>query len=144
MGLQIAECRLQIARPNQSAFCSQSAFCNLQSAITAATLFVLVVAADSVAQTPTFNQDVARILYARCVTCHRPGEAAPMSLVTYDDARPWVRAIRARVSAREMPPWFADPRFGRPFVNDPRLTDPEIQTIVEWVDAGAPRGSGEA
>src|SRR5262245_37467736 len=111
----------------------------------ALTLILLAVtAADSSAQTPTFNQDVARILNARCVTCHRPGEAAPMSLVTYDDARPWVRSIRARVAAREMPPWFADPRFGRPFVNDPRLTDAEVQAIVSWVDGGAPRGSGEA
>jgi hypothetical protein len=68
-----------------------------------------------------------------------------MSLVTYEDARPWVRSmIRTRVAAREMPPWFADPRFGRPFVGDPRLTDAEIRTIVAWVDGGAPRGDGDA
>jgi mono/diheme cytochrome c family protein len=110
----------------------------------ALTVIFVAVAADSSAQPRTFNQDVARIFYDKCVTCHRPGEVAPMSLVTYEDARPWVRSIRARVAAREMPPWFADPRFGRAFVNDPRLTDAEIQAIVAWVDAGAPRGSGEA
>jgi hypothetical protein len=114
--------------------------------LVALTLIVLAVTvADSSAQSPpTFNLDVARILYDKCVTCHRPGEVAPMSLVTYEDTRPWVRAIQTRVAAREMPPWFADPRFGRPFVNDPRLSDAEIRTIVEWVDGGAPRGSGEA
>src|SRR4030095_11550516 len=105
---------------------------------------LLAVSRDSAAQSPTFNQDVARILYDKCVHCHRPGEAAPMCLVTYEDRRPWVRAIRTRVAAREMPPWFADPRFGRPFLDDPRLTDAEIRTIVEWIDGGAPRGSGEA
>jgi hypothetical protein len=66
-----------------------------------------------------------------------------MSLLTYEEARPWVRAIRTRVAAREMPPWFADPRFGRGFVNDPRLTDAELHTILAWVDGGAPRGSGD-
>jgi mono/diheme cytochrome c family protein len=112
----------------------------------ALTLIALAVAtADSHAQSPpTFNQDVARILHAKCVTCHRPGEVAPMSLMTYEDTRPWVRAIRTRVATREMPPWFADPRFGRPFVNDPRLTDAEIRTVVAWVDAGSSRGPGEA
>jgi hypothetical protein len=113
----------------------------LRSALTLIVLAITV--ATSFAQSPTFNQDVARIFYDKCVNCHRPGEVAPMSLVTYEDARPWVRAIRTRVAAREMPPWFADPRFGRPFVNDPRLTDGEIQAVVAWVDAGAPRGSGE-
>jgi len=106
---------------------------------------IAIAAAGSHAQSPpTFNQDVARILHAKCVSCHRPGEVAPMSLVTYDDARPWVRAIRTRVAAREMPPWFADPKFGRAFVNDPRLTDAEIRTVVDWIDGGAPRGSGDA
>jgi hypothetical protein len=127
--------------PNQSALCNQSAFCILQSAIAA--LVLLAVASDGYAQPPTFNQNVAPIFYARCVSCHRPGEVAPMSLLTYEEARPWVRAIRTRVAAREMPPWFADPRFGRGFVNDPRLTDAELHTILAWVDGGAPRGSGD-
>jgi mono/diheme cytochrome c family protein len=91
---------------------------------------------------PTFNRDVAQIFYGRCVSCHRPGQAAPMSLLTYQDARPWARAIRARVAGREMPPWFADPRFGRNLAHDPRLTDREIATVLGWVDAGAPEGAG--
>src|SRR5439155_8564141 len=90
---------------------------------------------------PTFNGDVAPILYSKCVTCHRSGEAAPMPLLTYDDARPWARAIKARVAAREMPPWLADPKVGRPLANNPSLTDAQIATIVAWVDAGAPRGN---
>src|SRR5216683_6550952 len=67
--------------------------------------------------TPTFAKHVAPILYRSCVTCHRPGEVAPMSLISYDDVRPWARSIRAKVLAREMPPWHADPQHGK-FSND--------------------------
>jgi hypothetical protein len=91
---------------------------------------------------PTFNRDVAPILFRRCAGCHRPGEAAPMSLMTYRDARPWARAIRAQVAARDMPPWPADPAFSRPLVDDPRLSTTEIATIVAWADGGAPEGDG--
>src|SRR5579862_459556 len=87
----------------------------------------------------TFSHDVAPILYRKCVSCHRPGEAAPMSLLTYDDARPYVRAIKDKVASRQMPPWFADPAVGA-FANDPRLTDTEIATIASWADGGAPQG----
>ena len=87
----------------------------------------------------TFTKDVAPILYNRCVECHRPGEVAPMSLLTYKDARPWAKAIRERVLERSMPPWLADPRYGH-FENDRRLTQKEIDTVVAWVDAGAPKG----
>src|SRR5215510_10548571 len=90
----------------------------------------------------TFARDVASILYSKCVTCHRAGEVAPMSLLTYEEARPWARAIKEKVLLREMPPWFADPKYGT-FANDPRLTDKEIQTIVSWVDAGAQRGDAK-
>ena len=90
----------------------------------------------------TFARDVAPILYSKCVTCHRAGEVAPMSLLTYEEARPWARAIKEKVLLREMPPWFADPKYGT-FANDPRLTDKEIQTIVSWVDAGAQRGDAK-
>jgi mono/diheme cytochrome c family protein len=95
-------------------------------------------AADAKAA-PTFAKDVAPILYKSCVECHRPTMFAPMALVTYDDARPWARSIKQRVSARTMPPWGADSPHGL-FKNDPRLTDEEVATIVAWVDAGAPRG----
>ena len=89
---------------------------------------------------PTFNKDVAPIFQENCQTCHRPGEAAPMSLLTYEDARPWARAIKEKVVRREMPPWHADPASGE-FENDRRLTDAQIQTITRWVDAGAQRGN---
>jgi hypothetical protein len=90
---------------------------------------------------PTFNKEVAPILYARCITCHRPGEIGPMSLLSYEDAVPWARAIKVRVLAREMPPWPADPRYGK-FRNEHRLTDAQIATLVGWIDGGAPRGDG--
>jgi hypothetical protein len=88
---------------------------------------------------PTFSKDVAPILYSKCVTCHRPGEVAPMSLITYKDARPWARAIRDKVVAREMPPWFADPAHGT-FRNDRSLTQAQIDVITKWVDGGARQG----
>ncbi len=92
------------------------------------------------ADAPTFSKDVAPILYANCVSCHRPGEVAPMSLRSYDEVRPWARSIKDKVAKREMPPWFADPAHGT-FANDARLSDAHIATIVRWVDAGAPRGN---
>lgn len=91
------------------------------------------------ADTPTFTEDVAPILYENCVVCHRAGETAPMSLITYQETRPWSRSIKSKVLAGEMPPWHADPSVGR-FLNERRLTDAERDTIVAWVDAGAPEG----
>jgi len=90
----------------------------------------------------TFTKDVAPILQARCQSCHRPNTFAPMSLLTYEDARPWARSIKQKVVAREMPPWYIDKNVGvRHFKNDVSLTDQEIATIVQWVDGGAPKGS---
>ena len=90
----------------------------------------------------TFAKDVAPILQKNCQVCHRPGSIAPMSLLTYVDARPWARSIRQKVAAREMPPWFIDRNVGvQHFSNDVSLTDHEIATIVKWVDAGAPQGN---
>ena len=91
------------------------------------------------AVTPTFTKDVAPILYASCAGCHRPGEVAPMSLLSYDDVRPWAKSIRKKVTSREMPPWGADPHYGK-FKDDRSLSDAQIQTITAWVDAGAPKG----
>ena len=88
----------------------------------------------------TFHRDVAPLLQKRCQTCHRPGDIGTMSLITYEQTRPWAKAIRAAVLQREMPPWHADPRYGS-FSNDRSLTDAEIQTLVRWVDIGAPEGS---
>ncbi|MCH7748769.1 MAG: thiol-disulfide isomerase [Acidobacteria bacterium] len=90
--------------------------------------------------TPTFTKDVAPILFENCVACHRPNHLAPMSLMTYDDARPWARAVKTKVLAREMPPWGADSSI-RAYKNDASLTQAEIDTIAAWVDGGAPRGN---
>ncbi len=92
--------------------------------------------------TVTFTKDVAPILQRSCVTCHRPGESAPMSLMTYEDARPWARSIKARTTAREMPPWHIDRNIGiTKFKDDPSLSDEEIAVIAKWVDSNAPRGN---
>jgi mono/diheme cytochrome c family protein len=97
-------------------------------------------AADRPADTAvTFAKDVAPIFNKSCVECHRPTMFAPMSLTTYDDARPWARSVKQRVVSRTMPPWGADPAHGT-FKNDPRLSESDIATIVAWVDGGAPRG----
>ena len=101
------------------------------------------VPAGAAAETPTYNADVGQILFDNCASCHRPNQVAPMSLLSYRDARPWARAIKAKVVAREMPPWFADPRFGE-FENDTSLSDEDIAAIVAWVDGGAPEGDGQA
>jgi hypothetical protein len=91
---------------------------------------------------PTFTKDVAPILQRACQSCHRPGSIAPMSLLTYEEARPWARAIKTRVSARQMPPWHVDRSIGiRKFKDDPSLTDAEVATIVAWADGGATRGN---
>ena len=92
------------------------------------------------AESPTFYKDVLPILQANCQSCHRPGEVAPMSLLTYEQARPWARAIKAAVTSRQMPPWFADPSVGH-FANERRLVDREIATLNAWADAGAPAGN---
>ena len=89
----------------------------------------------------TFTKDVAPILQQRCQECHRTGSMAPMSLLTYDETRPWAKAIRQRVITRQMPPWHIDKAVGvQKFKNDISLTDEQIDTIVRWVDAGAPQG----
>jgi mono/diheme cytochrome c family protein len=90
----------------------------------------------------TFNRDVLPILQKNCQTCHRPGEIAPMSFLTYTDARPWARAMKTAVASRQMPPWFADPAYGH-FANDKRLSDADIQTIAAWADGGAVEGDAK-
>ena len=91
------------------------------------------------AVSPTWSKDVAPIVNQRCVECHRAGEVAPMALTSYQEARPWAKAIRERVLVRAMPPWLADPAHGS-FRNDRRLSQGEIETVKAWVDAGAPEG----
>jgi hypothetical protein len=90
----------------------------------------------------TFNKEVLPILQKNCQTCHRPGEVAPMSLLTYKDARPWAKAIKAAVVTKKMPPWFADPGVGH-FANDRRLSDADVNTLVAWADSGALEGNAK-
>ncbi len=97
------------------------------------------VAAD--AEKVTFSNQVVRILQEKCQDCHRAGTVAPMSLVTFEESRPWARSIKERVLSANMPPWHIDKNYGvRHFSNDTSLTDAEIKTIVRWVDAGSPEG----
>ena len=104
-----------------------------------------VVRADGTAKAvPTFAKDIAPILYENCTSCHRPGDIAPMSLITYRDTRPWARAIKDTVLAGEMPPWLADPHNSSGTFRDERILDQAtIDTLVAWVDGGAPRGEGD-
>src|SRR5688572_6398414 len=106
----------------------------------AAAAILMAFAPAAAAETPTFYKNVLPILQANCQNCHRPGEVAPMSLLTYEDARPWARAIKAATASRKMPPWFADPAVGH-FSNEKRLSPLDIQTITSWVDGGAPGGN---
>jgi hypothetical protein len=90
---------------------------------------------------PTFTKDIAPILQARCQDCHRPNAMAPMSLLTYEETRPWARSIKERVVKRQMPPWHLDKSVGvQSFQNDMSLTDEQIATVVKWVDSGSPQG----
>jgi len=91
--------------------------------------------------TPTFTKDVAPIFQAKCEACHRPDSIAPMSLVTFEETRPFATAIKNRVATRQMPPWHIDKTIGiQKFKNDRSLSDEQIDTIVRWVNAGAPKG----
>jgi hypothetical protein len=92
------------------------------------------------ANVPTFSKDVAPILFKNCTGCHRAGEIAPMSLLTYEEARPWAKAIRDEVSEGHMPPWHADPKHGT-FLNDRSLSASDKATLVLWANGGAPRGN---
>src|SRR5271168_927543 len=90
----------------------------------------------------TFHKDVEPILQKHCQECHRPGEIAPFSLLSYTDARPWAKAIRSDIITRKMPPWFADPQVGH-FTNDRSLSADEIAKVVAWVDGGAKEGNAK-
>jgi len=101
---------------------------------------LLIMSAEaSAAGGVTFTKDVLPILQKNCQTCHRPGNIAPMSFLSYETTRPWAKAMKAAVVTRKMPPWFADPQYGH-FSNDRSLKQEEIDTIAEWVDSGAPKG----
>src|SRR5213594_4106065 len=110
--------------------------------VIAAALSLLGIAVNASAATQvTFSKDVAPILQAKCQECHQPNSIAPMSLITYQDARPWAKAIRERVITRQMPPWHIDRSVGvQKFKNDMSLSDEQVDTIVRWVDGGALQG----
>jgi mono/diheme cytochrome c family protein len=98
-------------------------------------------AADTSPRQVTYSKDVAPIFQEKCQQCHQPNSIAPMSLITFENARPWAKSIKQRVLTRQMPPWHIDPSVGvHEFKNDMSLTDAQIDTIVRWVDAGAPEG----
>jgi len=96
--------------------------------------------AQQTAQTVTFHKDVLPILQRDCQTCHRPGEIAPMSFLTFSETRPYAKAIKAAVISKKMPPWFADPAYGH-FANDRTLSEAEIKTLVAWADTGTLEGN---
>src|SRR5258708_3844165 len=105
---------------------------------------VAALAADTSSSpaTVTFHKDVLPILQRNCQGCHRPGQIAPMSFLTYENVRPWAKAMKTAVATRKMPPWFADPKYGH-FANDRALKQSEIDTIVAWADGGAKEGEAK-
>jgi hypothetical protein len=108
---------------------------------TAVLVFPFVASAQTSSPAPTFTKDVASIFQEKCESCHRPDSIAPMSLVTYEETRPWARSIKNRVASRQMPPWHVDRTIGiQHYQNDRSLSDEQVDTIVRWVDAGAPKG----
>src|SRR5579871_2435680 len=98
----------------------------------------LVAAAPSTE--PTFYKDVLPVLQKNCQSCHRPGEAGPMSFLSYESTKPWAKAIKTAVLQKKMPPWFADPHYGK-FANDRTLPEADVKTLVAWVDGGAKAGN---
>jgi hypothetical protein len=119
--------------------------------IPAVALFVQIAASGLAAAAPatvasqepvTFSKDIAPIFQAKCQECHQPNSIAPMSLITYQEIRPWARSIKERVAMRQMPPWHIDRSVGvQKFKNDMSLTDEQVATVVRWVDQGAPQGN---
>jgi mono/diheme cytochrome c family protein len=111
------------------------------AALCLAPVFTIVLAAhDPITTRVTWTGDISRIVQARCVTCHAPDARGPMSLATYEDARPWAGAIKEEVMTRRMPKWHAVRGYGD-FSNDPSLSPFEIALIAAWANGGAPKGT---
>jgi len=102
-------------------------------------MFLPLAAQRSSSSAPTFYRDVLPILQDHCQACHREGEIAPMPFVTYEQSKKWALPIAEAARSKKMPPWFADPRFGR-FSDDPSLTPQQVETLSAWADANAPPG----
>src|SRR5712664_1019248 len=109
------------------------------AAFIVALLAVISLCAAGADAAPTYNKDIAPILYQNCATCHRPGEVAPFPLLTYQDAAKRAKLISTVTGKRYMPPWKAEPGYGS-FANERRLTDAQIEVIKSWAEAGAPEG----
>ena len=117
--------------------------------VVATTVALMVPASVNAAEedaVPTFTKDIAPIFQAKCEACHRPGSIAPMSLVTYQESRPWARSIKQRTGLRNrlgvMPPWYIEKDIGiQDFKGDVSLSDMDVEKIATWVDNGAPRGN---
>src|SRR5947207_1461112 len=117
---------------------STGAFCGL------VVLSSSAIGAELTHKPVTFAKDIAPIFQEKCEACHRKGSMAPMALITYEETRPWAKAIRERVITRQMPPWHLDKTVGiQQFQNDRSLSDEQIAAIVRWVDSGAPPGDGK-
>src|ERR1700687_349522 len=114
----------------------------LQVVLAGCVMGIAALAATNAPDSVTFNKDVLPILQKNCQGCHRPGEVAPMSFLTYKDVRPWAKAMKAAVLTKKMPPWFADAQYGH-FANDPSLNAQEIDTLSAWADSGAPEGDAK-
>jgi len=102
-------------------------------------VFAALLAAAASGATPTFNREIAPILYRSCAGCHRPGEVAPFPLLTYQDAAKRAKLIATVTESRYMPPWKAEPGYGH-FLNERRLTDEQIAMLKDWAAQGAPEG----
>src|SRR3984957_4313368 len=128
---------MQVRRTGRFVYRLSASLTNALFSFLSAFVFLNLAAAAPV----TFCKQVAPILYQHCVTCHRPGQiAASSSLLTYADSARWADAIKEKVWQREMPPWPADSIRSAKFRNDPRLTQQEIDTLIAWINAGAPKG----
>src|SRR5262245_12949861 len=114
--------------------------CVIGALVAAVSILALPALAEETGSVVTFNKDVLPILQKNCQSCHRPGQIGPFSMLSYKDTRPWAKAIKAAVTSRTMPPWFADPRYGH-FTNDRSLKREDIETIVRWIDGGAAEGN---
>ncbi len=120
---------------------AKSSFGRILSGIVGLLALPAIASAQTTA-VPTFTKDVAPIFQKKCESCHRPDSIAPMSLQTYQEARPWARSIRDRVASRNMPPWHIDPAVGiQHYKGDRSLTQKELDTIVAWASNGAPQGN---
>src|SRR5437660_5127446 len=109
--------------------------------VLAAVVVPFAMTASAAAAEVTFSKDIAPIFQAKCQECHQPNSIAPMSLISYQEVRPWAKSIRERVITRQMPPWHIDRSVGvQQFKNDMSLTDEQVNTIVRWVDGGAVQG----